>query len=157
MAIDTSGCSAFLKALESVQKIDDTVKPFLEKCSELAFMEAQNNFAHVAYDGTNDVVVNQPVISGNSAKIEAVGETVNFIEFGTGFIYNNIHPDAAMNNFERGEYGHKRGKSLTGWLYKDDAGSLVHTLGNPSNFCMYRAREEVAERGEELFKEVLGK
>ena len=88
-----------------------------------------------------------------------------FIEFGTGVIYPDDHPEAAEHGMTRGSYGKGRGKQKA-WGYYGDSGTngevkinkkgreVVITHGNPANMPMYETAKELEERLGELAKEV---
>lgn len=170
--MDTSPMDRFLQRLEGIEdELNKVVEPFLEEVSELAKEEAQANFDNAMYAGDNDVVVNDPVIEGNTAKITASGVAVNFIEFGTGITFPYNHPDAGINGFTPGGYGKHKGLNPRGWVYPSPTGEThmpgdklvdkgkkhVRTKGNPANLCMYHAREFVSEHGAMIWKEVKSK
>ena len=71
-----------------------------------------------------------------------------FIEFGTGVVYPDNHPEAADLGMRRGEYGAGHGKQPSWGYYgdpgtngkvhaKDDGTTVVITQGNPANMSMY--------------------
>lgn len=165
MSIDVSGLQAMLDKLNKLEEeINETIPEFVKECAEIATDEATNNFASAIYAGTNDVTVNSPIIDGTSATVSASGSAVNFIEFGTGIFYPDVHPDMGLNGFSRGSYGKGKGSNPKGWAYQGDPGNspssypigkgYVRTRGNPANMCMYKAREHVSENAVDIWKEV---
>lgn len=128
--------------------------------------EAAVNFGKAIYDGTNDVIVSteQDKLIGY---VVASGETVAFIEFGTGITYPDDHPlkPDTLGLVGRGEYGHKLGRMKNGWRYPAVMGAgtngekdekhpdMIHTYGNPANRCLYDARAEAQKSVIKIAKE----
>lgn len=125
---------------------------------------ATTEFAGAYYDGENDVTVDDPVASLTqtatkaTCRVTARGDSVLFIEFGTGI----LHPDnlmvRAMLESEsgvvgRGEYGKHKGRRRT-WAFYDSDEELVFTHGNPSNACLYEARKHVESKIGQVVEEV---
>lgn len=153
-----SGLDDAIKALEGyASEIDRKTETLCNDISWLGVGRASYNFETALYAGTNDVSVSgaPPIRLAKGAytgTITAVGNSVLFIEFGTGVTYPNDHPEmltAKGLNYGRGEYGKGRG-SNTHWYYRGDmgnlgepasigSGDLVFTRGNPANRCMYDA------------------
>ena len=113
-------------------------------------------FKTAQYDGDNDVVVNSvPAwISDNQLAITATGQSITFIEFGSGVYYSEQHPRATDFGYERGAYGQGKG-SQNAWGYygvpgtngeiikSNEKGDLVITHGNPPARAMYDAGKEM--------------
>ena len=127
---------------------------------------AAAKFAIAQYDGTNDVRVQQPYEEGDSVILEARGEAVAFIEFGTGVHYSEEHPLAAERGMTRGGFGYHLGK-LDSWRYVGDPGTngeddpnhpgYIRTHGNPPARAMYEAGKEMRNEIAETAREVLRK
>lgn len=123
---------------------------------------ASARFQSAQYDGTNDVSVSLEVRDKNRIAVVAVGGAVLFIEFGTGVRYPDNHPEASVNGFTRGGYGHRLGRLPQGWRYDGDPGTngqviqkgkhagQVHTYGNPANMSMYGTVRELEQKFAEL-------
>ena len=123
---------------------------------------ARTNFDLALYAGHNDAeVIVEPGESGEISKsIVATGTSVLFIEFGTGILYPDRHPQSAEFGFVRGTYGKGQGANQKGWFYQGEAGELgepaknpklasrglMHTYGNPANMCMYDTAKELKAR-----------
>lgn len=127
---------------------------------------ASAKFESAVYDGTNDTKVKTEERDGRTAAVVAVGASVLFIEFGTGVMYPDNHPEAARNGMVRGAYGKGCGKQRT-WGYYGDSGTngvektnpktgntVVLTHGNPANMSMYDTVKELSDRLPALVKEV---
>ena len=97
----------------------------------------------------------------NTRAINASGESILFIEFGTG-VYNPVtHPKADELGMIRGAYGKGYGQNYT-WYYRGDPGTngedlgngRIRTHGNNANRCMWDASEEMRRRIYDIAKEV---
>lgn len=120
----------------------------LDRLAQEGFSVASANFAKAVYDGTNDVSVSVEQRGEGARAIVAVGASVLFIEFGTGVVYPDNHPEAAEHGMRRGEYGAGHGKQPS-WGYYGEPGTngieytkksgntVVLTHGNPANMSMY--------------------
>ena len=146
------------------------------KCHELVDRLAKEGvyvarirFETAQYDGTNDAIVYDTSEGYTVAKVKAIGNSVLFIEFGTGVYYADEHPEAAENGMIRGEYGAGHGKNENGWVYEGDPGTYgqpvtvngvptgrVHTFGNPANMPMYLATTELRTKFADIAREVFG-
>ena len=94
-------------------------KEFVKRLAEIGVSVASTGFQLADYDGDNDVrVIMQR--SGNHATVIAYGETVGFIEFGTG-IRNPEWDNTGMMYTppKHGTYGKKHGARPKGWWSKD--------------------------------------
>ena len=141
---------------------------FVKRLAEIGVSVATTGFALADYDGIKDVQVTMTQ-SGTSAAVIAYGETVGFIEFGTGIRYpewvdtNNVSghpykPDA------HGTYGKGQGANPKGWWFreggyfdpeKDKGGNLAtHTYGNQPAEAMKTARDVMIERVTQIAREV---
>lgn len=146
-------------------------KEFLQRIAEIGVEEAAIRFEHAQYDGENDVVVNEPEwVNDNTIIVKASGSSILFIEFGTGVHYGTPeHEKAAEYDYERGGYGHHRGKHDF-WYYQGEPGTngeephdpnmaargLVFTHGNPANRCMWEASKKMRSELIRIAKEVFG-
>ena len=61
-------------------------REFVRRLTEIGVSVAELGFSMADYDGVNDVLVTETQL-GNRALVIAYGETVGFIEFGTGVKY----------------------------------------------------------------------
>lgn len=160
------------KAVEGIEKyqksLDEKIKTLMKKLAEIGVDEASIRFKNAIYDGTNDVTV-QPYewVDENKIVISATGNSITFIEFGSGVHYAEEHPKASEFGYTRGGYGYKLGR-WDSWRYSGDPGTNgevistgIHkgeilTHGNPANRCMYDSvktmREHISKIIEEVFK-----
>jgi hypothetical protein len=129
----------------------------LKRLASIGVKEASVRFTTAIYDGVNDVSVQlDRTVDGYC--ITAKGKAVAFIEFGAGVYHNpgEPYPDPRPEGIVGiGEYGKGHGKRQA-WGYKDEAGELVITRGNPAAMPMWYASEEMRSAVAQIFKEVFG-
>ena len=142
--------------------LSEKTKEFLKALADEGVQIASAKFVKAEYDGTNDVSCSVEERGENKVAVVAVGNSVLFIEFGTGIKYPDTHPEAGKNGMVRGTYGHGLGKLEKGWRYEGEPGSHgevitegkhageIHTYGNPANMSMYQTVRELEERFEEI-------
>lgn len=128
---------------------------FTRRLAEIGVRVAQAGFSTADYDGINDVAVTM-VRTDNGYTVVASGETVGFIEFGTGVRYPEWD-DTGMDYTppKHGTYGKGQGKNPHGWWFRqNDGGRANHTYGNPPAEAMLTARNEIIERAIQIAREV---
>lgn len=147
---------------EAIKKVEQYKKDFLAKeqvfvkrLAEIGVSVASAGFATADYDGVNDVQVTV-THGGTSATVIAYGETVGFIEFGTGVRYpewNNSGMEYTPP--QHGTYGEGKGANPHGWYFKQsEGGSARHTYGNMPAEAMRTARDTMIERVTQIAREV---
>ena len=129
-------------------------KIFVKRLGEIGVTVATTGFAVADYDGNNDVTVRLEW-NGNRAVVIAEGETVGFIEFGTG-IRNSEWDNSGMDYTppRHGTYGKKHGAWPNGWYFKPGEGAVQHTFGNHPAEAMRTARDVMIERIIRIAREV---
>lgn len=162
-AAEIQGLDSAIKHItRKMNRLEDKVKTFSEKLAEIGVTFMNIHFWDVIYDGTPDVNIGNPRwVDESTLEIPVTGQTVAFIEFGTGVHYPDTHPRAADMGAYRGEYpgtelnpGKGLGKNDTWGYYGDPGtngsvvketpkGTLVLTHGNPANSVMYNASKEM--------------
>lgn len=170
--VSIGNISEALKQVEEYQKsLEKKQKEFLRRIAETGTAEATIQFEQAQYDGENDVVVHEPEwVNDNTIIVKASGSSILFIEFGTGVHYGTPqHEKTEEFGYERGGYGHHRGKHDF-WYYKGDPGTngeearnpemaargLIFTHGNPANRCMWEASKKMRSELLQIAKEVFG-
>lgn len=152
---DKASINAAIKQVQQYKK-DFLAKEkiFVKRLAEIGVSVATTGFAVADYDGIKDVTVRLEW-SGNKAVIIAEGETVGFIEFGTG-IKNPEWDNSGMDYTppKHGTYGKKRGARPHGWYFKPGEGAVQHTYGNPPAEAMRTARDVMIERIARIAREV---
>ncbi len=154
---DKDSITEALKRLEQYKK-DFLAKEeiFIKRLAEIGVSVASPGFSVADYDGNNDVVVTMEH-SGNRATVIASGETVGFIEFGTGVKFPEW--DASTMEYtppKHGTYGKGHGARPSGWYFKPNGseGASQHTYGNPPAEAMRTARDVMVERVIQIAREV---
>lgn len=130
-------------------------KEFVRRLKEIGVSVATTGFSTADYDGVNDVLIAETQ-GGTNAAVIAYGETVGFIEFGTGVRYPEY--DSEKSDFKppvHGTYGKGRGKNPHGWYFKQSEGAAArHTYGNPPAEAMLSARDAMVESVIQIAREV---
>lgn len=121
-----------------------------ELCKRLSDMGAQKaeiNFSAAYYDGDEDHTISVEQ-RGDGYVVRASGETVLFVEFGTGLIGYG-HPEE--HGMGPGTYpGKGHWNDPNGWYYAH--GKKSH--GNPPNMPMYTTVKELEQELARVVKEV---
>lgn len=164
--LSISGIERLQRSVEEYQRwLKDRSEKLLDRLAEEGYQIASAKFAQAVYDGTNDVSVSTENRGANTRAVVAVGSSVLFIEFGTGVVYPDDHPEADDLGMKRGEYGKGHGKQ-TSWGYYGEPGTngelrekkngsvVVITHGNPANMAMYETVKELEMHLRDLAKEV---
>ena len=153
---DKKSITAAIKQLERYEKeFRAKEEEFVRRLTEIGVSVAQTGFAMADYDGINDVLIAETQ-NGPRAAIIAYGETVGFIEFGTGVKFREY--DSSSTEFTpppHGSYGKGKGANPKGWFFKQHEGSAArHTYGNPPAEAMLAARDVMVERITRIAREV---
>lgn len=158
ITIDPFDEKSVTKAIQQLQqyKKDFLAKEelFVKRLAEIGVSVATTGFELADYDGVNDVQVTMTQ-GGTTASVIAYGETVGFIEFGTGIRY----PEWDNSGMEytppkHGTYGKGHGKRPHGWYFKPGDGAAQHTYGNQPAEAMRTARDVMIERVTQIAREV---
>ena len=143
---------------QAIKEVKRYKKWVLEKEKELRIRlamigatVASIQFSRAIYNGTNDVTVRVDD-TGSVAVIYAEGESVAFIEFGSGAKYGYGHPEAGKFGTGPGTYPSEKGHwdDENGWWF----GSSQHTYGNPPAMAMYNAVKAITEEVTKIAREV---
>ena len=138
---------------------------FLNRVAQEGMNIASAKFGQAVYDGTNDVSVTVEPRGSEIRAVVATGRATLFVEFGTGVIYPDNHPEAGELGMKRGEYGQGHGKQQSWGYYgepgtngllkeKKNGGFVVITRGNPANMPMYETVKELQDRLTDIAREV---
>jgi hypothetical protein len=124
------------------------------RLAQLGATVASIQFSRAIYNGTNDVTVRVDD-TGSVAVIYAEGESVAFIEFGSGAKYGYGHPQAGEfgvgpGTWSDGPDGKGHWDDEKGWWF----GSGQHSYGNPPAMAMYKAVQEMTEQITTIAREV---
>lgn len=151
-----------------MQKIKRQCEEFVNELAKRGVEIATVKFGEAIYAGTNDVTVDIQVQDKLSTAVVATGEATLFIEFGTGILYPDDHPEKVDGVVPRGTHGKGQGSRPDGWRYYGETGNepgtrivrsnakgnLVHTYGNPANASLYQTREELRRDWESIARRV---
>ena len=158
MSLSPKSIGSAIKELKAFRDaIEQKRIKLTEELANIGLREASVRFTTEIYDGVNDSSVTLAPIS-NGYCIKAEGRAVAFIEFGAGVYHNPSEPypnPRPAGIVGIGEYGHGYGKRQA-WGYKDEAGELVITHGNPAAMPMWYASEEMRKAIKQKFVEVFG-
>lgn len=153
---DKKSIDAALKIVQQYRKdFEAKEAEFVRRLAEVGVSVASVGFSVADYDGVNDVVVSMEK-TDSGYRVVASGETVGFIEFGTGVKY----PEWSASDVEytpppHGSYGKGHGNSPWGWWFKQGEGaSARHTFGNPPAEAMLTARNQMIEQVTRIAREV---
>lgn len=142
-----SGLSEYKKWLK--QKTDELCR----RLADMGAVKASLGFARAIYTGPEDHEISV-IPKGGAYAVRADGETVLFVEFGTGLIGYG-HPEP--NGMGPGTYpGEGHWNDPNGWWLPRDKnnGHSQHTYGNPPNMPMYNTVKELEMELERVVKEV---
>lgn len=153
--LSQKGLDAAIKELNAYAEWVRTKEAELRsRLAMLGATVASIRFSRAIMGGSDNITVRVDD-TGNTATIYAEGESVAFIEFGTGAKYGYGHPDAGKFGFgpgtwSLGDQGKGHWDDPKGWWY----GSGKHTYGNPPAMAMYDAVKEIAENVTQIAREV---
>ena len=124
-----------------------------KRLADMGARKAEIYFAAAYYDGNNDFKIEVINTAPGCYKVLATGQTVLFVEFGTGLIGEG-HPEP--HGMTPGSYSDTVGKghwdNIDGWWYAH--GKKSH--GNPPNMPMYTTVKELELEIERVVQEEFG-
>ena len=157
---DSKSIDAAIKMINRYEKeLAVKEKEFVQRLKELGVSVARTGFATADYDGVNDVLVTSVQNDGRAAVI-AYGETVGFIEFGTGvtnpeWVDSNNQSGVPYIPPAHGTYGKGFGQNPHGWYFtQSDGAKARHTYGNQPAEAMLTARDTMVENVIRIAREV---
>ena len=135
---------------------EEKARELVERLASLGATVASIRFSRAVYTGPKDVDVTVEELP-NGYKVKADGESVLFIEFGSGVTYGYGHPEAGEFGMGPGTYPDGKGHwdDPKGWYLPKSAGG-GHTFGNPPEMPMYEARKAIEQELPRIVKEVFG-
>ena len=152
---DGKSISAGIKELSKYKKwVLEKEKLLRKRLADIGSDVARIEFKNAIYNGTNDVSV-RVEDNGKRATIYAEGESVLFIEFGSGSKNGYGHPEAKKHGYGPGTYsdgpnGKGHWSDPNGWYYEH--GKKSH--GNPPAMAMVHARDRIVEQLTQVAREV---
>lgn len=149
------------KAIKQVNQYKREVmakeKLLLQKLSEYGVNRVNIHYSWFQYDGDFSGIEAKPIVGKNKAIIQAKGQEIAFIEFGTGVYYNGAEsyplprPEGIVGI---GQYGKGRGNNPRGWYFTSSHGTSQYTKGNPPAMAFYKTTNELAEILTDIAREV---
>lgn len=125
-----------------------------KRLAEMGAVKASLNFARAVYTGPEDHTITVEPRDGGYA-VRASGETVLFVEFGTGLVGYG-HPEE--HGMGPGTYpGKGHWNDPKGWYLPKDKQAkdgTKHTYGNPPNMPMYNTVKELEQELARVVREV---
>ena len=154
ITLDDKSIDRAIKELRAYKLwVEEKESELRSRLASLGATVASIRFSRAIYNGTNDVSV-EVDDTGSTAIIKASGETVAFIEFGSGAKYGYGHPQADEFGVGPGTWSDTYGKghwdNEKGWYY----GSGQHSYGNPPAMAMYSAVQEITANVTRIAREV---
>lgn len=143
------------RAIKQIKKLDAEwdrkIDLLLQRLAVLGATKATLGFSRAVYTGDNDVSISVDPIE-NGYVIRASGESVLFIEFGSGVTYGYGHPKPMQ--YGPGTYpGKGHWDDPNGWYLPKDKGG-GHTYGNPPAAAMYNAGKDMEREVLRIAREV---
>lgn len=170
--IDLFDLGVLIDEIENYEKwINEKAQELSKRLAEEGLSEATIRFAQSYYAGNNDVKVHVERVDDKTFRLVAEGQSVLFIEFGTG-IFKMDDANARADLVDggdivgHGQYGAGKGAQPYGWVYKGNLGqnppwdarevgkSGVLTRGNHANSAMYYTKKSLERKLENIAKEV---
>lgn len=144
-----------IRKLEAYSKsLDDKAKELCERLADMGALYAEWNFSGVLYAGDIDYHITVEPGEGNTYYIKADGQTVLFMEFGTGIRHGHGHPLESEFGMGAGTYpGQKHALDPKGWWF-GEKGNRTHTYGNAPGMPMYNAAKDLRREILQVAKEV---
>lgn len=132
----------------------------LERLAVIGGGTARVKFTQALYTGTNDVSIEVKRVTSTHYQVIASGETVLFIEFGTG-VSNPTLTEPSGLTYPHGTYGKGKGANPNGWVYVGEQGTagqpikdgVYKTKGVPPARAMYDASKDMRQEIARIFRE----
>lgn len=153
--LSVDGISQLQKELKKYQSWQQRkAKELAERLAMLGASTASVRFSRAVYTGVKDANVSV-VAAPNGYTVKADGESVLFIEFGSGVTYGSGHPEASQHGMGPGTYPEGKGHwdDPRGWYLPKEKGG-IHTYGNPPAMPMYEARKAIEQELPRIVREV---
>lgn len=153
--LSTAGIEQLEKELQEYRKWQEAkAKELAERLATLGASVASIRFARATYTGIKDTTITVEQIA-NGYAVKADGESVLFLEFGSGLTYGGGHPENSEFGMGPGTYPDGKGHwdDPRGWWIPKSAGG-GHTYGNPPAMPMYEARKTIIRELPRIVKEV---
>lgn len=143
------------KAVQEHKKwLQNRSKMLLERLAQLGATNVSLRFSRAVYSGKKDFSVSVKPFK-NGYKVIVDGESVLFIEFGSGITYGSGHPEASEHGMGPGTYPDGKGhwNDPNGWYIPKEKGG-GHTYGNPPAMAVYQTVKDLERELPNIVKEV---
>lgn len=154
--LDPKSVSNALKLVQQYKKdFLEKEQEFVMRLAEIGVRVAGEVYSVADPDGEHQLSVHMEKTS-NGYAVKAEGETIGFLEFGTG-VKNREWDNTGMDYTPpaHGTYGKGHGKQPWGWWFKsEEYGVTMHTYGNPPAEGMLSARNKMIEQVTQIAREV---
>lgn len=152
-----SGLEKLSKKLDEIESwLDQKSDELVDRLAQEGTEAAQFGFDIAVYDGVKDAKVRPEKRGEKTAAVIAEGESVLFMEFGSGVTLGYGHPEPL--EYGPGTYpGKGHWNDPNGWYLPKDAQKatgIEHSVGNPPAMAMYNARKELEQNLERIAREV---
>lgn len=160
--LDSKSVSNALKMVKRYKKdFEKKEAEFIRRLAEIGVRVAGEIYSIADYDGEHEFSVYLQN-TGKGYTVIAAGETIGFLEFGTGRPERNplwVDDNNVSNNPytppPRGSYGKHQGLNQWGWWFNaQDYGIAMHSYGNPPAEAMLTARNQMVEQVTQIAREV---
>lgn len=163
VTLDSASIRKMIERLELLKsRLQIASENIAKRLADIGYDHATVNFADAEYDGTNDADIQLDPIP-NGYRLSANGQSIMFIEFGTGITKGNGYPGTKPPEIAPiGTYGLGQGAKGK-WVYNGNPGTngvvintknnAVLTRGNRPNACMFNAGQTMHDAIIQIVKE----
>lgn len=153
-----------IKELNAYKKsIPKKLDILCQRLAAIGRVSVAQGYDAAAYDGKKDITVTVEEIP-NGYAIVASGQSLLFVEFGSGVTYGDGHPMAPELGYGPGTWPDKHTRTVHGvqyenwenpygWYLPKEAGG-GHTFGNAPSMTMYETAKELPDIILDIAKEV---
>lgn len=157
IGLDGSGIDEMLRGVEEYKRwIERKTDELAKRLADMGAVRASFGFSRAVYNGVEDHTIDVERVGEAAYKVKANGETVLFVEFGTGVTYGYGHPE--VGKYGPGTYpptnpNNPHWDDPNGWWIPKEKGG-GHTYGNPPNAPMYNTVKDLEREIEAIAREV---
>lgn len=153
--LSTSDIKELQRGLKEYDKwLNKKTDELCKRLADMGAVKASLEFSRAVYTGPEDHVITVEERGKNCYAVRATGETVLFVEFGSGLIGYG-HPEP--HEYGPGTYpGKGHWDDPNGWWIprSKNGGHSLHTYGNPPNMPMYNTVKELEQELVRVVSEV---
>lgn len=159
--LDAKGIGELITHCKNSRRdMDKMANELAKRLAEIGAIKASLGFSRAVYTGKEDHKITIEPRGNNCYAVVANGDTVLFVEFGTGLIgYGHPEPHGMLPGTYSDTIGKGHWDDPRGWWLprnKND-GHSQHTYGNPPNAPMYNSVKELEREFERIVREVFAK